>query len=109
MLKVFFSFLSLSLFSYIAIGTGCRTKFKILIIKESILSCACNTVLFIFGLLHGLGFAGVLNEIRISTNSFFLSLISFNVGVEFGQVCVIILSYILIALLFQKKYGNKIE
>ena len=43
-----------------------------------------NTVLFIFGLLHGLGFAGVLNEIGISTNSFVLSLISFNVGVEFG-------------------------
>jgi len=67
-------------------------------------------IIFIFGLLHGLGFAGVLNEIGISTNLFFVSLISFNVGVELGQISVIILSYILIALLFQKKiwYRNRI-
>jgi len=67
-------------------------------------------IIFIFGLLHGLGFAGVLNEIGISTNLFIVSLISFNVGVELGQISVIILSYILIALLFQKKswYRNKV-
>jgi len=67
-------------------------------------------IIFIFGLLHGLGFAGVLNEIGISTNLFISSLISFNVGVEFGQISVIILSYILIALLFQKKswYQNRV-
>ena len=60
-------------------------------------------IIFIFGLLHGLGFAGVLNEIETSTNLFISSLISFNIGVELGQISVIILSYILIALLFQKK------
>ena len=67
-------------------------------------------IIFIFGLLHGLGFAGVLNEIGISTNLFVVSLISFNVGVELGQISVIILSYILIALLFQKKswYRNRV-
>jgi len=67
-------------------------------------------IIFIFGLLHGLGFAGVLNEIGISTNLFISSLISFNVGVELGQISIIILSYILIALLFQKKswYRNRI-
>ena len=60
-------------------------------------------VVFFFGLLHGLGFAGVLNEIGISSDLFVLSLISFNVGVELGQISVIILSYLFIALLFQKK------
>ena len=58
------------------------------------------------GLLGGgyfLGFAGVLNEIEVSTNLFISSLISFNVGVELGQISVIILSYFLIALSFQKK------
>ena len=67
-------------------------------------------IIFIFGLLHGLGFAGVLNEIGISKNLFVVSLISFNVGVELGQISIIILSYILIALLFQKKswYRNRI-
>tara|TARA_B110000037_G_scaffold2904_1_gene3308 strand:+ start:49 stop:1218 length:1170 start_codon:yes stop_codon:yes gene_type:complete len=67
-------------------------------------------IIFIFGLLHGLGFAGVLNEIGVSTNLLISSLVSFNVGVELGQICVIILSYILIALLFQKKiwYRNRV-
>ena len=67
-------------------------------------------IVFIFGLLHGLGFAGVLNEIGVSTNLFISSLISFNVGVELGQISVIILSYILIAHLFQKKlwYRNRV-
>ena len=60
-------------------------------------------VVFIFGLLHGLGFAGVLNEIGISSSLFVSSLISFNVGVELGQISVIILSYTFIALLFKKK------
>ena len=60
-------------------------------------------VIFFFGLLHGLGFAGVLNEIGISSNLFILSLISFNVGVELGQISVIILSYFFIASLFQKR------
>jgi hydrogenase/urease accessory protein HupE len=67
-------------------------------------------IIFIFGLLHGLGFAGVLNEIGISESLFISSLISFNVGVELGQISVILLSYIFIALLFQKKswYRNRI-
>jgi hypothetical protein len=41
---------------------------------------------------------------------FISSLISFNVGVELGQISVILLSYIFIALLFQKKswYRNRI-
>jgi len=60
-------------------------------------------VIFFFGLLHGLGFAGVLNEVGISSDLFIISLIFFNVGVELGQISVIILSYFFIALLFQKK------
>ena len=67
-------------------------------------------IIFIFGLLHGLGFAGVLNEIGISDGLFISSLISFNIGVELGQISVILLSYIFISLLFQNKpwYRNKI-
>ena len=60
-------------------------------------------IIFIFGLLHGLGFAVVLNEIGISESLFISSLISFNIGVELGQISVVILSYIFIALIFQKK------
>ena len=67
-------------------------------------------IIFIFGLLHGLGFAGILNEIGISDGLFISSLISFNVGVELGQISVIFLSYVFIALLFQKRlwYRNRV-
>ena len=60
-------------------------------------------IIFIFGLLHGLGFASILNEIGITDGLFISSLISFNVGVELGQISIVFLSYIFIALLFQKK------
>lgn len=49
-------------------------------------------VVFIFGLLHGLGFAGVLSELGLPRNQFATALISFNVGVELGQLSVIVLA-----------------
>lgn len=49
-------------------------------------------VVFIFGLLHGLGFAGVLTELGLPRNQFATALISFNVGVELGQLAVIMLA-----------------
>jgi len=47
-------------------------------------------VVFGFGLLHGLGFAGVLMEIGMPQGQFITGLISFNVGVEFGQLTVLV-------------------
>lgn len=49
-------------------------------------------VVFLFGLVHGMGFAGVLEELGLPKNDFALSLISFNVGVELGQLTVIVLA-----------------
>jgi hydrogenase/urease accessory protein HupE len=43
-------------------------------------------VAFVFGLLHGLGFAGALAEIGLPENAIPLSLFFFNVGVEIGQL-----------------------
>ena len=43
-------------------------------------------VAFIFGLLHGLGFAGALSEIGLPTHAIPLALLFFNVGVEIGQL-----------------------
>jgi len=67
-------------------------------------------VIFIFGLLHGLGFAGVLTEIGIPDELFITSLVSFNVGVELGQIAVILIAYLLLALPFgkQKWYDGRI-
>ena len=46
-------------------------------------------VVFLFGLLHGLGFAGVLRELGLPRSEFLTALLSFNVGVEIGQLTVI--------------------
>lgn len=46
-------------------------------------------VVFLFGLLHGLGFAGVLRELGLPRSQFLTALLSFNVGVEIGQLTVI--------------------
>ncbi len=43
-------------------------------------------VAFAFGLLHGLGFAGALAEIGVPANHIALALLSFNLGVEIGQL-----------------------
>ncbi len=51
-----------------------------------------GAVVFLFGLLHGLGFAGVLGELGMPPGQFGLALVSFNVGVELGQLTVIGLS-----------------
>ena len=51
-------------------------------------------VVFGFGLIHGLGFASALNELGLPRDGFFTSLLSFNVGVELGQISVILACYL---------------
>lgn len=46
-------------------------------------------LVFAFGLLHGLGFAGVLREMAFGQAQMLTSLLAFNVGVEAGQLAVI--------------------
>ncbi|MBT2558929.1 HupE/UreJ family protein [Hymenobacter sp. ISL-91] len=53
-------------------------------------------VVFGFGLLHGLGFAGALTGLGLPPNMFVESLVAFNIGVELGQVSVILLAWLLI-------------
>ena len=60
-------------------------------------------MVFVFGLLHGLGFAGILNEIGVSQIYFITSLISFNLGVELGQLFIIFICFMLMGFWFGKK------
>ncbi len=53
-------------------------------------------VVFAFGLLHGLGFAGVLTELGLPRGDFVTALIAFNVGVEVGQLAVIALAFLVV-------------
>ncbi|GMQ87750.1 MAG: HupE/UreJ family protein [Gammaproteobacteria bacterium] len=56
-------------------------------------------IAFIFGLFHGLGFAGALSEIGVPQHEVPLALFMFNVGVETGQLLFIAVALSLIALL----------
>ena len=49
-------------------------------------------LVFGFGLVHGLGFASVLREIGLPRRGLLLSLLSFNLGVELGQLLVVALA-----------------
>lgn len=51
-------------------------------------------VAFLFGLVHGLGFAGALAEIGLPQHHLFIALLTFNVGVELGQLLVIGAAYV---------------
>ena len=55
-------------------------------------------VVFGFGLLHGLGFAGVLEEVGLPHGQFVPALVSFNVGVELGQLAVIAIAYLVVGI-----------
>jgi hydrogenase/urease accessory protein HupE len=58
---------------------------------------------FLFGLLHGLGFAGALREVSIPSEYFVLALVMFNVGVEIGQMIVLTVILPWLALLREKR------
>lgn len=44
---------------------------------------------FCFGLFHGMGFAGLLRELAIPSDKFLSTLVSFNLGIEAGQICIL--------------------
>ena len=56
-----------------------------------------------FGLLHGLGFAGVLQEFGLAPGQFLTSLIAFNIGVELGQLTVIAVCMLAVGVWFGGK------
>jgi len=60
-------------------------------------------LVFAFGLLHGLGFAGVLSEVGLPRDEFVTALVMFNIGVEGGQLAVIGAAF----LLFGWRYAER--
>ncbi|QFZ84792.1 HupE/UreJ family protein [Variovorax paradoxus] len=60
---------------------------------------------FLFGLIHGFGFAGALGEIELPTRQFVLALLQFNLGVEAGQLAVVAVALmVLLALRNWRRY-----
>lgn len=64
-------------------------------------------IVFAFGLLHGLGFAGVLTEIGLAPQHYATGLIAFNIGVELGQIAVIAIAFASVALFMDKSWYRK--
>lgn len=62
---------------------------------------------FIFGLFHGLGLATKILDYELSPNGLIVNLISFNIGVEIGQILALIA--ILIAISFWRKSASFIH
>ena len=60
-------------------------------------------VVFGFGLLHGLGFAGVLHEIGLPRADYVTGLAAFNIGVELGQLAVIAMAFAATGLWFRTR------
>ncbi len=60
-------------------------------------------LVFAFGLLHGLGFASMLADFGMPEYAFATALISFNVGVELGQLSILFIAYVLIGLWFGRR------
>jgi hypothetical protein len=79
---------------------------------ENIISPKLKTsrigVVFLFGLVHGMGFANSLGQLGLPQDSYLTSLIMFNVGVELGQISIILLAFFLLGKWFgEKPYYRK--
>jgi hypothetical protein len=64
-------------------------------------------VAFLFGLIHGLGFAGALSEIGLPQNHLATALLTFNVGVELGQLFAVGMAWIAWRLLRGTRIGQR--
>jgi hydrogenase/urease accessory protein HupE len=58
--------------------------------QQSLASRQPWMVAFLFGLLHGLGFAGALSQVGLPAHAIPIALLFFNVGVELGQLAFVV-------------------
>ena len=77
--------------------------------KESWTKQLPAIVALLFGLVHGLGFAGALKEIGLPENYLGLSLLGFNIGVEIGQLAVIALAWFVFYLVKRAKFIHTVR
>jgi HupE / UreJ protein len=60
-------------------------------------------LVFAFGLLHGMGFAGALKDLGLPHSEFVIALVTFNLGVEAGQLAVIAAAFLAIGWWFGQR------
>ena len=61
-------------------------------------------IVFCFGLLHGLGFAGALSELGIPDDHFVSALVGFNLGVEIGQLSFALVVFLALAKFIKRSW-----
>ena len=52
-------------------------------------------IIFILGLIHGLGFASALSDLELNPTALVAGLLGFNIGVEFGQLTVLLIAWVI--------------
>ncbi len=62
------------------------------------------SAVFVFGLFHGLGFATVLNLLSLDFQSKLIALVGFNLGVEVGQLAIVLVMFPLLFVLRNYNY-----
>ena len=103
--------LGLGLYGYVAVPSSIVEPMIALSIVyvavENIMSSQLTVwrpfIVFGFGLLHGLGFASVLQEVGLQRSDYAMGLIGFNIGVELGQLTVILTAFLLTGYWFREK------
>ncbi len=63
---------------------------------------------FLFGLIHGMGFADILTEMNIPKGALAIDLASFNIGIEIIQLAIVIILSPLLILLHRSKISRKV-
>lgn len=62
----------------------------------------------IFGLIHGLGFASAIQELNLNSSNLITALLAFNVGVEIGQILIVLVSFPLLFMISKTEVGKKL-
>lgn len=65
-------------------------------------------ITFAFGLVHGFGFASILRDLHLPTEGLAVSLFAFNLGVEAGQLCIVVLAYPIVAWVQRTAYRRPV-
>ena len=63
----------------------------------------------IFGLIHSFGFANVLSDLNLTPANIAFSLLAFNLGVEFGQIVVVVIFSLFIFTITSEKIIKTID
>ena len=77
--SLFFLSLGLMMFCYLRLSENYQNSLNLIFIT------------IVFGFIHGLGFAGAINEIYLPKEDMLKILLAFNLGIEFGQILIFII------------------